>query len=229
MASHEFDFGRFRRSSAVFEKLPTDAVRELFAKGRIERYATRSLLVAQGIVPDHFRYVLEGHNDLTLSTPGGRYTTLPITSGQWATWLGCFSDRPLQHEMWSCKGAVHFALPRQAVRAAVDVSPEALLAVIEHIGETTRFLVAWTLGATLLAPEKRLAFLLLAAIGRETLSSAGEHEASLTQEQIGHLGFGSRQRVGRLLQALEAEGLVETRYGAILVPSRERLNAYVFV
>jgi CRP-like cAMP-binding protein len=111
------------------------------------------------------------------------------------------------------------------VRSEVTRYPDALLKVIEHISEVNRFLIGWALGATLQSPERRLAYM-LAVLSRRTSRIAGSRQASITQEQIGGLGFGSRQRVARLLQSLEQRGLVETSYGSVFVPSWEGLNAF---
>ncbi len=131
-------------------------------------------------------------------------------------------------DMWSSRSACYLALPRRKVRAAVSQHPQALLHVIEYVGSIQRALIEWMLNVSLQPPQQRLAYLLLmSAQGSWTRPEPGG-SAPITQEQIGNLGLGSRQRVGRLLRDLEKLALVEVRYGAVFVPSWQRLHAYVF-
>lgn len=226
MTDPECDPLAILESSDTFSLLPTQALRDLASLARVERYQTRSLLVGQGRKPEHIRYIVEGYIDLLLTTPDGRSTALPLFAGSWATWLGCISEKPLPHEMWSSKSAVFVAFPRQQARDAIVSHQAALLSALEHIGDSNRYLMAWALGVNLHAPEKRLAYLL--AVLARALDAAATHggEMPITHEQIGQLGFGSRQRVGRLLAAIERRGLIETGYGEIIIPSWQRLIAF---
>ena len=228
MVDSECDVQEILNSSEVFQQLPKAALKELLVAARIERYEQRTLLVEKGQRPDHFRFILQGSIELISSTLDGRFTALPILSGSWASWLACFNASPLQYEVWAAKSTQCLALPRQLVCSAVSGSPDALLKVIDHIGETVRLLIAWTLGATVHSPEKRMGHLLLILSGAVGPSMKPAKHTAITQEQIGHIGFGSRQRVARLLRELEAKGLIEMRYGAVSVPSCERLSAFVF-
>ena len=95
--------------------------------------------------------------------------------------------------------------------------------MIEHVGEWTRFLTGWMLSFSAFSPEKRLAYLLLLAF-----SSACEGApTALTQTHISQFGFGSRQKVSRLLRGLADKGLLAMRYGAVVIPSRARLEDYI--
>lgn len=226
MAGSHCDPLAILKCTDTFSLLPPRALRDLASLARVERYHKRTLLVGQGRRPEHIRYILEGYIDLLLATPDGRSTALPLFAGSWATWLGCISEKPLPHEMWSSKSAVFLAIPRQQARAEILNNEAALLSAIEHIGDSNRFLVSWTLGASLQKPEKRLAHM-LAVLARtiDPVAPLGA-EMPITQDQIGQLGFGSRQRVGRLLTSLARRGLIETSYGTISIPVWQKLNAF---
>jgi CRP-like cAMP-binding protein len=224
--SQEFDVLANLEHSEVFRLLPAEVLREVAVMARMERYHERTLLVPLGHVPEHIRYVISGSVDLTLSSADGRMASLPILPGQWATWLGCFSSSPVPHEIWSSKSAVFLAFPNHVVRKVVSSEPRAMLEVIEKICYTLRFLIAWTLSATAFSAEKRLAYLLLVA-SSGSAQTAPEAEAAITQTQLAQLGFGSRQRVGRLLLNLKKHNLIDMKYGCIIIPSRENLKAFI--
>jgi hypothetical protein len=224
MHKEEFDPQELLKSSEVFQLLPPETFRTLLNASRIERYEHRTLLVRQGQRQEHLRYIVNGHIHLTMSTADGKSTGLPIYSGGWATWAGCFSEKTMALEAWSSKSAVFVAFPCRLVRAEVTKYPEALVRVIEHIIDTNRFLLTWVLNERVHSPEKRLAFMLMALL-RTTLER--REQAVITQEEIGRLGFGSRQRVARLLRSLELQGLIEMRYGGVKVASWETLKAFI--
>jgi CRP-like cAMP-binding protein len=215
-------------SSPVLALLPREKIRTLAAVAKFETCEQRTLLEAEGQTIGYFRYVIEGSVDLTATTADGKVSAIPVFPGTWATWMACMNDAPIPFDMWSSRSAIYLAVPRRAVRAAVSAHPEALLQVIEHAGAIQRALMAWVMNVSLQSPEKRIAFLLLQTSQGSWMTPETGGVAAITQEQIGNLGLGSRQRVGRLLRNLEQLRLIEIRYGAVYVPSWEKLNAYVF-
>lgn len=213
------------RNCAVFASLDEARLRELAGAARMEAFANRTLLVANRTIPDVVRFVVRGRVDLTLNTEDGRAASLPVGPGRWATWLGCFHPVAIEHEMWSAPDSLYVAFPAALVRRAVENNPQALKVVIRLIGDTTRLLIGWALASTLFTPEKRVAYALL-AIG-EGLAKSGA-AIRITQEQIGQMGLGTRQRVSRILHGLAERGLVEVRYGSVTVPAPDRLAAFIF-
>jgi len=87
---------------------------------------------------------------------------------------------------------------------------------------------AWTLSSSVLAPEKRLACVLLMTATRYEGGDGLSRKTTFTQTQLGAFGLGSRQRVGRLLQRLEHCGLVEIQYKQIIIPSMNKLDAFIY-
>ncbi len=219
-------FGILKRCP-VFATLTDTQLRELAGKARVEHFTERTLLTLRGEMPDHIRFIVSGSIDLVLSTSEGGYSSLPIFEGRWATWLGCFGAEPLVHDLWSSINATCVAFPCRDVKKAVANNPEALREVIEQIGDWTRFLTGWMLSFAAYGPEKRLVYLLLLASSDACGITQEGHPTALTQTHISQFGFGSRQKVSRLLRSLAEKGLVEMRYGGVAIPSRARLHAYL--
>jgi CRP-like cAMP-binding protein len=227
MNAKAIDITGILKSCSVFADLGESALRELNGKARVEHFSERTLLNLRGEKQDYLRYVISGSVDMVLSTADGGYSCLPVLPGRWATWLGCFGAEPLVHDLWSSAHATAVAFPCRDLQKAVADNPQALQQVIERVGEWSRFLTGWMLSFSVYAPEKRLAYLLLLASSKACgIAHEGEPTA-LTQAHIGQFGFGSRQKVGRLLRSLADRGLIGTRYGAIVIPSRAKLEAFI--
>jgi CRP/FNR family transcriptional regulator, cyclic AMP receptor protein len=211
----------------VFATLTDAQLRELAGKARVEHFTERTLLTLRGEMPDHIRFIVSGSIDLVLSASDGGYSSLPMFEGRWATWLGCFGAEPLVHDLWSSSNATCVAFSCRDVKKAVANNPDALREVIEQVGDWTRFLTGWMLSFAAYGPEKRLVYLLLLASSDACAITREGHPTALTQTHISQFGFGSRQKVSRLLRALAEKGLVEMRYGVLTISSRARLQAYL--
>ena len=124
-------------------------------------------------------------------------------------------DGTIPHDLWAGASSVMLALPISFVRAAVCKNPEALLDVVLLLGESQRALMGWYFAVTLVSDERRLARLLFHLMDRDGAVGSDAATVKITQEEIGHLGLGSRQHIARLLTKLEEKGLIETSYGKI--------------
>ena len=210
---------------AVFKAVPAPSLVKLAGLARTEVFENRTLLVANRARPEHLRHVAAGRIDLSLTNAEGQTASLPVGAGRWATWLGCFHPEPIEHEIWAAPGTRALAFPAREVRQTVSEHPQALMTVIGLIGDTTRLLIGWALASTLFSPQQRLAYMLLSMGG----SRNAEGEAMrITQEQIGQMGLGTRQRVSRILHELAGLGLVSVDYGRVSIPSPDRLSDFVF-
>ncbi len=227
MSSKSPDVLAILKSCSVFATLNDVQLREIAGKARIEQYSERTLLTMRGELPDYIRFIVSGSIDLVLSTEEGGYSSLPMFEGRWATWLGCFGSEPLVHDLWSSAPATFVAFPCRDVQKAIANNADALREVIEHVGEWTRFLTGWMLSFAAYGPEKRLVYLLLLASSNACAIAREGQPAAVTQTHISQFGFGSRQKVSRLLRGLADLGLIEMKYGGVVIPSRARLEKYI--
>lgn len=227
MSAKNIKVAEIIQGCSVFAALSEAERRELTTKARVEHFPERAMLSHRGEKPEYLRYVLSGSAELALSTSDGNFASLPLFHGMWATWIGCMSGKPPVHDLW-CSANAHFiALPCRDIHRIVSANPIALLAVIELIGEWARLLTGWVLSYSAYGPEKRLIYMLLLASSGEVGPPEAGLRAALTQANISQFGFGSRQKVSRLLHGLDKKGLIRVGYGAVTIPSRARLQAFL--
>jgi CRP-like cAMP-binding protein len=218
------------RNSFVLSALPTEVQAELAALAREEIYQPGSLLARAGELPDRLWYVSHGAVEIGLYSREGRSVLLsPIVAGGWATWLACFSPAPLPHDLWTGPETRLLAFPSDVLRRMAAAHPAIYPRLIERIGDRVRELIGWSFSSTLVDPERRLAYLLVHNCREMRRPSDGPYILNLSHERIGQMGIGTRQRVARLLTALESRGLVSTRYGQVEVPSLSQLDAFAAV
>jgi CRP-like cAMP-binding protein len=227
MTGRPIDIYAVAKSCSVFSKLTEKQLRELCGKARVEHYHDRTLLTERNDHPEYLRYIVSGSVDAVLSTVDGSFSSLPIFAGKWASWLGVFGSAPLLYDMWSSSNATFVAFPARDVYRLVSGNAAALLEVIDLVGEWNRFLTGWTLSFAAYAPEKRLVYLLLLASSNAVALAQEGRPTAVTQTHISQFGFGSRQRVSRLLRGLAERGLIEVKYGGVTIPSRARLEAFM--
>jgi CRP-like cAMP-binding protein len=227
MNDKKIDLAAIVKSCAVFRHLTEQQRRELCGKSRIEHYHERTLLTEGDERPEYLRYIVSGSVHLVLSTAEGGFSSLPMLADKWASWLAVFGKTPLQHAMWSSANATLVAFPVREVHRLVCGNAASLLEVIELVGERTRFLTGLTLSFAAYGPEKRLVYLLMLASSDGVGMAREGRPTPVTQTDISQFGFGSRQRVSRLLRGLAEKGLIEMKYGGVVIPSRARLAAFM--
>lgn len=133
----------------------------------------------------------------------------------------------MPHDLVADAGTQCIAFPAEAVRELARAHPEVDRRVIEELGAILRGLMTLIMTTGADDEEHALARAVLAGCRAANPSSDGPVTIEMTQEQIGRVGFGSRQRVARLLRSLEKAGVLTARYGQIVVPSQKRLEVFL--
>lgn len=216
------------RSTPVFSASPDAVQQGLAGFARVESFAQRTLLCGSQERPDALRYILDGVVQISVVDANGRVSALaPLPRGGWATWLGCFHDAPLSHDLWADAGTRTISFPRARVLASAEQHPVIYRGAIQEIGVRMRALMTWSLQFDQQDDVRALGRYIIAACRAVSGTRDGPHVLPLTHGRLGELGFGSRQRAGRLLQALVEKSLVKSRYGRIEVPSLRRIEKFV--
>ena len=137
------------------------------------------------------------------------------------------SEDPLPHNLVADAGTRCLVFPKRAVLAVAEANPVIYRRVIDEMTRTMRGLMTLILTTGAETDERSLARAVLAACRAFGEGRKGELTLDMTQEQIGRLGFGSRQRVAALLGKLAEAGVVRSRYGKLVVPDMVRLEAWL--
>ncbi len=223
----DFDPLSILRTSRAFRHLKAAELKELAALGRMERYDQRTLLVQRGTVPRYIRYVINGGVEIKLTTRGGREAQMPPTrADDWATMVGCFVDEPLPFDLWAAPASTLLAFPIRAVQSALSTNAAALFDILTEFGAAACDLISMQLAVYLTSDEQRLCNIILCLSKSLASKSPGSLRANVTQSQIAELGFGTRQRVSKLLKNLEARGLVELQRRSVSIVSPVRMRDF---
>lgn len=212
---------------AIFSALPRDALRELAASARIERVERPRILQPAGRPLGWLRLVLAGHVEIIARHAAGEEVSLAdIGAGQWVTWAGCLSTDSTPYDFWSSGRARYLALPTQKVRAVCAAHPDLYPRIVLDMAQRIRHLMEWTGESVLLAPEQRMAKLIVLKAREHGLPAAGG-TLPLTQARLARLARCSRQSANKLLGALESRGLIAIEYGRVVVRDLKALRAFV--
>lgn len=216
------------QASYVFGDVSVDALTRLARLARAERFDEATTIFSAGETPDSLRYVAKGAiRPVRVTRAGGGASLVPVVAGAWATWPGVFCADPLPHDLVADAGTACIRFPKRAVRDLAEVHPTVYPRVIDEISRALRGLMTLVLATSGEVDERSLGQVILGVC-----RAFGEGEArgltlDMTQEQIGRLGFGSRQRVAQMLKKLEDAGVVVSRYGRLVVPDVGKLQIWL--
>jgi len=209
------------KSSSVFCDIPEDEISRLSALARQDYFPDRTLLISADTHPEQIWYVLDGSIQTGIFSQSGKLASLPpIARGQWTPWMGCFLDTPLPHEYWCDAQSRLLSLPTKAIRAIAQRHPQIYLKALKTVAGRLNGMISWYLASRLLDPEKQLAYLLA---GLYPAGQTDQYTLTLSLEQIAAMGFGTRQRVARILARLENRGLLQRGFKSVSIFSRRDL------
>ncbi len=211
---------------SLADLLPRSLMDDILANGRRVSYSDRQHIQQRGDTTATFSIVesgqvLAGNNGAdgvflttALFNPGdffGEFTLLaglPRTQGLWA-----IGDTVINHVSGS-----HF-------NALLDNEPDLARALLNISLRRIHFLVEFLDGQRRWPLPVRIAHLLLTSV--EDTAGTVSQEISCRQDDIAYMLGVSRVAVGKALKKLEADGLVELRYGSILLPDVPGLSGWL--
>lgn len=214
--------------SYVFGVLTQEPLARLAKLARFERFDEPTTLCSIGGTLDALRYVRSGAiRPVRVSSGGGAVSLVPMVAGIWATWPGAFCADPLPHDLVADAGTTCLRFPKRAVVELAAAYPVLYPRVIDELSRTVRGLMALIMTTSEAKDERSLARGLLAVCLAFGEGRKRGVTLEMTQEQIGKLGFGSRQRVAVMLKKLSEAGVVDARYGRLIVKDVGRLEAWL--
>lgn len=213
-------------ASTLFGQAGAQALDELVAQARVERFEVSTLLNAAGEPLRWLRYVVEGHLEIVSRRANGKEVAVSdVQRGGWAVWLPCFVPVPPEHDFYSGPASCYIALPVRAVRQFCEQNPHIYPLIIAEIGQRLRLLMEWVGQSVLLNPEQRMAKL-IHIVARDQKMTGQSGTVVVSQARLASLGRCSRQTANALLQQLEKRGLISLAYGRFRISNLAQLIAF---
>lgn len=212
-------------NSPVFQKLPGDVLAKLAGTGRYEYFRQPTLIQAEGEMAGHLRYVISGHIIAKASSRDGSEAELiPITTGQWSSWIGTYGKDPMVQNYWSSADASFIAFPSDQVRKLTLQHSLIFPPMLDEIGGRFRTVLKWIWNTSLNKNEVMMARHLLLISG----AAAGETNVSIisSQDSLARMLGLSRQTLSRHLKALEEHGLIAIGYRTLTIRSVQALREF---
>jgi CRP-like cAMP-binding protein len=213
-------------AATLLGELPPPALDALCARAAVCRYEVPTLLWGAGEPMSSLWLVVEGQVDLFDRQAVGHESVVGVMGpGRWVSWVGLFMTSP-QRQDFSCAAATTLIrVPAAAVRDALARHPELYPRVIDEIGTRLQMTLQWIGQSALLDPAQRLAAL-LEGLARIQARGDGPVRLATSQTRLAQTLGTSRQLVGRSLEVLEREGLVQRAYGRIEIGDLGALGAF---
>lgn len=148
-----------------------------------------------------------------------------VATGGWIGEGSLLKFEPRKYEIVATRPTLAVQMPRVTFTWLVDRSISFNHYMLEHLNERLSQFIGMVKFERLLEPTQRVARG-LASLFHPVLYPNTEPTLKISQEELGWLVGLSRQRVNVALKKLEKEGVLQLRYGTILVSDLSKLSRY---
>lgn len=215
------DVSQALRAVPMFAPATEDELARLASAAFPRRLSRGQVLFTEGERSDHVYVVADGRVKVLVSSPHGDELVLSVlVPGDALGELSVLDGADRSASAVALDDVTLWCVPAAAVRALLDVSPGAALAVAEELAARVRRLTGAAADLVFLDLPRRLAKLLVseeAADGRAT--------ALIQSDVAAHLGV-TRQSLNRALQRLQDRGWVAVQRGGITVLDETALERF---
>jgi CRP-like cAMP-binding protein len=215
--------------AAPFTAWPRDALLRLAAGASVANHSAEAALIVKGERCDQITVVVDGTVLASASTPGGRRLTYKIDNAAFAYGLSALVDGlPLQIDLVADGPVTTVRISIAEVRAELMRTPALWESVAVESTRRSRRYATQLNQLVLDTPRLRAASLLmdlLAMSGRDGVAGAAVIDARLSQERLADMLGVSRQWATAVVRELVQDGLVEWRYGRVVVLDVQALRS----
>ena len=197
---------------------------ELARHCRIARFDSNSLVLARGEEMRFAGVILRGGLRSAVNGYDGHELSMSVLRrGAFYGWVGLMEPTPSPWDMYAQGPTEILAIQMPDFRRVMKSFPELNTIVAEALSAKLRKAFNHMYILTLDTLQDRLRRTLVMLAGdREMFLESEVPSIRITQESLGSFVRCSRPTVNKLLRNLEKEGLIELRYGEIVIPD---LNA----
>ena len=214
-------------SNPWFAAMPDATRADIAARGRVRALAPGQRVFSRGEQPDSAYVVLDGVVRVSNTTSDGREHLLDFYGpGVWFGEVASLDGGPRMYDAEANGPAVVLQLLSSELEDLLARHPALSRALLRLEAQRLRIVLTALDGYSVQSTEQRLANrLLMLADHHSTKTARGTEIAlALSQETLARLTGATRQRVNQIFKAWETDGLVEQRYGRVVLLDRPRLE-----
>lgn len=212
--------------SAWFRSAPTAMQAQLIQAGRIERLAAGERLFTRGDSDDGLYCVLDGLMRIGAASSAGKEALLAVIEPvNWFGEIALFDNRPRTHDAYAERDAELFHVPRAALAALLERTPEYWHAFGLLLTQKLRLAFDAIEEAALLPAAPRVARRLLLMAGGYGEPGAIRRVLKVPQEDLAMMLALSRQTINQVLKQFETQGALKLRYAEIEIADVQKLSA----
>ncbi|MBB4513035.1 Crp/Fnr family transcriptional regulator [Paraburkholderia fungorum] len=212
--------------SAWFRSAPAAMQAQLIQAGRIERLAAGERLFTRGDSDDGLYCVLDGLMRIGAASSAGKEALLAVIEPvNWFGEIALFDKRPRTHDAYAERDAELFHVPRAALAALLERTPEYWHAFGLLLTQKLRLAFDAIEEAALLPAAPRVARRLLLMAGGYGEPGAIRRVLKVPQEDLAMMLALSRQTINQVLKQFETQGALKLRYAEIEIADVQKLSA----
>ena len=213
---------RFIAAQPWFAGLPA-ALRERLREEVFAEQADKgAVMMPAGSAVQGWHAVLSGLVMLQSPTSQGRSSAfIGVPDGEWFGEGSAMKPEPRKYDVVALRPTQLMCLPLHLFATLRDTSLAFNQFLVQHLNLRLGQAMTIIEAGRMRSPEHRVALYLSRIFWRST------RRLNLTQEELGQLVGLSRQTVNRVLQSLEAAGIVSLDFGRVAILDDEALNGYL--
>jgi CRP/FNR family cyclic AMP-dependent transcriptional regulator len=220
------ELGRLLERSAWFRSAPAAMQAQLIKAGRVERLAAGQRLFTRGDSDDGLYCVLDGLVRIGAASSAGKEALLAVIEPvNWFGEIALFDNRPRTHDAYAERDSELFHVPRAALAALLERTPEYWHAFGLLLTQKLRLAFDAIEEAALLPAAPRVARRLLLMAGGYGEPGALRRVLKVPQEDLAMMLALSRQTINQVLKQFEMQGALKLRYAEIEIADVQKLSA----
>jgi CRP/FNR family cyclic AMP-dependent transcriptional regulator len=220
------ELGRLLERSAWFRSAPVAMQAQLIKAGRVERLAAGQRLFTRGDSDDGLYCVLDGLVRIGAASSAGKEALLAVIEPvNWFGEIALFDNRPRTHDAYAERDSELFHVPRAALAALLERTPEYWHAFGLLLTQKLRLAFDAIEEAALLPAAPRVARRLLLMAGGYGEPGTLRRVLRVPQEDLAMMLALSRQTINQVLKQFEAQGALKLGYAEIEIADVQKLSA----
>ena len=213
---------------AFVSELSPEAQETFIQLSTARRLAKGEAVYRQGDSPDEIYKIIDGCIKLcNYSLEGREVITGELRAGDCFGEMGLLDELPRVSCAIATQDSVLRVLSTERFEELVARHPEVMRKMAVMLCRRVRYLYALNEEASELTLHQRVARAVLRmAYSRSSDPSGREVYIAISQEELGQMLGASRQSVNKELKTLQAEGIIELRYGRIYIRDFDKLKIH---